>query len=66
MDDVMNTEPDITLGTPRYMAPEIVTGTINVRSFAAFKMADIYSLGLVLYEICQYVIYFIKVLIIIF
>lgn len=46
-------EPDITQGTPRYMAPEIVNGTIKLDSFEAFKMADIYSLGLVLHEICQ-------------
>jgi hypothetical protein len=37
------------------MAPEIVNGTVDMLSFEAFKKADVYSLGLVFYEICQYV-----------
>ena len=45
-------EPD-SQGTPRYMAPEVVKETIKSDSFNAYKMSDIYSLGLVLYEICQ-------------
>ena len=39
-------------GTKRYMAPEILNETINVKHFESFKQADIYALGLVLYEIC--------------
>lgn len=40
-------------GTPRYMAPEVLTGTLNQRSFEDFKMADIYSIALVLWETCR-------------
>ncbi|XP_065212231.1 bone morphogenetic protein receptor type-1B-like [Planococcus citri] len=42
---------DLRVGTPRYAAPEIVNETIH--SFEGFKMADIYSLGLVLWEMCR-------------
>ncbi|RZC35807.1 Pkinase, Activin recp and/or TGF beta GS domain containing protein [Asbolus verrucosus] len=40
-------------GTRRYMAPEILDNTINVRNFEAHKMADIYALGLVLWEMSR-------------
>ncbi|XP_022900135.1 bone morphogenetic protein receptor type-1B isoform X1 [Onthophagus taurus] len=40
-------------GTKRYMAPEILDGTINPANFDAHKMADIYSLGLVLWEMLK-------------
>lgn len=52
-EDNLEMEPDLMSGTPRYMAPEVANATINTTSFAAFKMADIYSLGLVFYEMCQ-------------
>ena len=51
----MRDEPDLSLGTPRYMAPEVLNGTIDVLSFEAFKKADVYSLGLVFHEMCQLV-----------
>lgn len=39
------------VGTRRYMPPEVIEDTLNMRSFDAFKNADIYSLGLVLWEV---------------
>ncbi|XP_066596963.1 bone morphogenetic protein receptor type-1B-like [Prorops nasuta] len=45
--------PNIRVGTRRYMAPEVLDESLNTRSFDAFKMADIYSLGLVLWETCR-------------
>ena len=38
-------------GTKRYMAPEILDETINVKRFSAFLRTDIYALGLVMWEI---------------
>ncbi|XP_063903991.1 bone morphogenetic protein receptor type-1B isoform X2 [Zophobas morio] len=40
-------------GTRRYMAPEILDSSINVRNFEAHKMADMYAFGLVLWEISR-------------
>nr|CAB3266923.1 TGFbeta-receptor Ic [Phallusia mammillata] len=39
------------VGTKRYMAPEVLDNSLNVQHFDAFKRADIYSLGLVYWEI---------------
>ncbi|CAF1220165.1 unnamed protein product [Rotaria sordida] len=41
------------VGTQRYMAPEVLDGTLNDRSFESFKAADIYALGLVYWEILR-------------
>ncbi|XP_031413908.1 activin receptor type-1C isoform X2 [Clupea harengus] len=41
------------VGTRRYMAPEILDDTINMNSFESFKRADIYSLGLVFWEVAR-------------
>lgn len=46
-------KPDTRVGTRRYMAPEVLENTLDSRNFAAFKMADIYSFGLVLWEIAR-------------
>ena len=46
-------KPDIRVGTRRYMAPEVLDNTIDSRNFPAFKMADMYSFGLVLWEIAR-------------
>jgi hypothetical protein len=35
------------------MAPEVVSERMNVTDFDAFKYADVYSFGLVLWEICR-------------
>lgn len=37
----------------RYMAPEILDDTMNINNFESFKRADIYSLGLVYWEISR-------------
>ena len=39
------------VGTKRYLAPEVLEDTINVEQFDAFRRADIYALGLVLWEL---------------
>ena len=45
---------DGNMGTVRYMAPEmLLSEAMNVLSFETFKQADVYALGLVLWEICQ-------------
>ncbi|XP_062821555.1 activin receptor type-1C isoform X2 [Anolis carolinensis] len=41
------------VGTKRYMAPEILDDTMNMNIFESFKRADIYSLGLVYWEISR-------------
>ena len=40
-------------GTKRYMAPEILDESINMERFESFKQADVYSLGLIMWEICR-------------
>lgn len=45
------------VGTKRYMAPELLDETINETHFDCWKRADVYSLGLVYWELarrCQY------------
>ena len=56
---VMKTESKINMptnprqGTKRYMAPEILSESMNMNHFDSFKQADIYALGLVMWEICR-------------
>jgi bone morphogenetic protein receptor type-1B len=38
-------------GTRRYMSPEVLKGSINIKNFEEFIKSDIYSLGLVFWEI---------------
>lgn len=45
--------PNSRQGTKRYMAPEVLQQTINNRCFDSFRQADIYSLALVLWEVCR-------------
>ncbi|KAJ6634282.1 Bone morphogenetic protein receptor type-2 [Pseudolycoriella hygida] len=41
------------VGTLRYMAPEVLEGAVNLRDCeTALKQIDIYSLGLILWELC--------------
>lgn len=47
----LGTNPKV--GTRRYMAPEVLNETINFSCFESFKMADMYSFGLVLWEIVR-------------
>ncbi|KAJ4438637.1 hypothetical protein ANN_14584, partial [Periplaneta americana] len=42
--------PNTRVGTRRYMAPEVLDETLNTSAFESFKMADMYSLGLVFWE----------------
>ncbi|KAJ1362436.1 hypothetical protein KIN20_021976 [Parelaphostrongylus tenuis] len=44
---------NIQVGTKRYMAPEVIKKTLNPNFFAEFKMADMYSYALVLWEIAR-------------
>jgi len=39
------------VGTKRYMAPELLDETINEKHFDSWKRADVYSLGLVYWEL---------------
>ncbi|CAH8523318.1 unnamed protein product [Dicrocoelium dendriticum] len=41
------------VGTKRYMAPEVLDNTIRQTSPEAYKQADIYSLGLIFWEITR-------------
>lgn len=45
--------PNTRVGTRRYMAPEVLSEHLDVTNFEAFKMADMYSLGLVFWEMCR-------------
>jgi len=45
------------VGTRRYMAPEVLDETIDMKYFDSFKRADVYAMGLVFWEIvrrCRY------------
>lgn len=44
---------DLKQGTKRYMSPEILEQTINTECLENFRRADIYSLGLILWEVCR-------------
>ena len=46
---------NIQVGTKRYMAPEVLDKTLNVKNFTDFTMADIYSFSLVVWEILRHV-----------
>lgn len=43
--------PRTTVGTRRYLAPEVLTESIAVKNFESFKRSDIYSFALVMWEI---------------
>lgn len=45
--------PNPRVGTKRYLAPEVLDESINMNHFDSFKRADIYALGLVLWEIAR-------------
>lgn len=45
--------PNTRVGTRRYMAPEVLDESLEITKFEAFKMADMYSLGLVFWEMCR-------------
>ncbi|KAG9344520.1 hypothetical protein JZ751_011190 [Albula glossodonta] len=41
------------VGTKRYMAPEVLDETLNKNHFQAYIMADIYSYGLIIWEMAR-------------
>lgn len=41
------------VGTKRYMAPEVLDNTLRADSFDAYMQADMYSLGLVFWEMTR-------------
>ncbi|XP_046606137.1 bone morphogenetic protein receptor type-1B-like [Neodiprion virginianus] len=45
--------PNTRVGTKRYMAPEILEERVSTNLFESFKMADMYSVGLVFWEVCR-------------
>lgn len=45
--------PSARVGTRRYMAPEVLEQSLNKNHFQAFLMADIYSYGLIVWEIAR-------------
>ncbi|VDP11304.1 unnamed protein product [Onchocerca flexuosa] len=49
----IKTDINIQVGTKRYMAPEVLDKSLNVKNFHHFKMADIYSFALVIWEILR-------------
>jgi TGF-beta receptor type-1 len=51
--DSVDIAPNHRVGTKRYMAPEVLDETINMAHFESFKRADVYSFGLVLWEIAR-------------
>lgn len=51
--DSVDIAPNNRVGTKRYMAPEVLDETINMNHFESFKRADVYSFGLVLWEIAR-------------
>ncbi|EDV23571.1 uncharacterized protein TRIADDRAFT_27560 [Trichoplax adhaerens] len=50
--DTVDIAPNKRVGTKRYMAPEVLNDTLNTAKFEDIKRADVYSFGLVLWEIC--------------
>lgn len=51
--DTIEELPTRKVGTKRYLAPEILDESMNMKIFDSFKRADIYSFGLVLWEIMR-------------
>ena len=51
--DVVDIPANNRVGTKRFMAPEVLDDTINTKHFESFKRADVYSLGLVLWEVAR-------------
>ncbi|XP_068624907.1 activin receptor type-1 [Battus philenor] len=40
-------------GTKRYMSPEMLDQSMNVKCFDAYRKCDVYALALVLWEVCR-------------
>lgn len=44
---------DLKQGAKRYMSPEVLDQTVNLECLESFKCTDIYSMGLILWEVCR-------------
>nr|XP_014351914.1 PREDICTED: TGF-beta receptor type-1 isoform X2 [Latimeria chalumnae] len=51
--DTIDIAPNHRVGTKRYMAPEVLDDSINMKHFESFKRADIYAMGLVFWEVAR-------------
>ncbi|XP_034090876.1 bone morphogenetic protein receptor type-1B-like [Gymnodraco acuticeps] len=49
----VNIPPNTRVGTKRYMPPEVLDETLNRSHFQSYIMADMYSFGLILWEIAR-------------
>lgn len=45
--------PNTKVGTKRYMPPEVLDETLDKSHFQSYIMADMYSFGLILWEIAR-------------
>jgi serine/threonine protein kinase len=45
--------PNTRVGTKRYMAPEVLEESLNRNHFQSYIMADMYSFGLILWEVAR-------------
>lgn len=53
LDNDTDEHPDIQPGTKRYISPEILDEKINLKCLESYRRADIYSLGLIIWEVCR-------------
>nr|QQL94315.1 TGF-beta receptor 1 [Urechis unicinctus] len=51
--DSVDIAPNHRVGTKRYMPPEVLDESLNMNHFESFKRADVYSMGLVFWEIVR-------------
>ena len=52
-DTIEHISRNLQQGTKRYMAPEVLDGTLNYKLFDSFKQCDVYAMGLVYWEIAR-------------
>lgn len=45
--------PNLRVGTKRYMPPEVLDESLNRSYFQSFIMADMYSFGLIMWEMAR-------------
>ena len=53
IDELKQAAVNLKAGTLRCMAPEILDETINIHVFDSYRQADIYSFGLIVWEISR-------------
>ncbi|XP_044006153.1 activin receptor type-1-like [Aphidius gifuensis] len=53
LDNNSDDHSDIPPGTKRYISPEILDEKINSKCLESYRRADIYSLGLIIWEVCR-------------